>query len=266
MKTIRVFPRLNEFTPDDELAFIGSPPSKLSIKRATVLVSVTFTWDKDEGKRLAKEWGKYYVDVQLGGPAFGDYAGEFIPGRFVRKGITFTSRGCIRKCPWCYIWKREGYIRELKIKTGYHVEDANFLACSKQHILKTFGMLKNQSETPTFSALDARLFEEWHLKLLEDIGVKELCFASDYFGGENHLKRIYPLLSDKPREWRSCCVLVGNDTLGRAIEKVNRVKDAGFEPAVMLYQTDRFRHYGKKWLEFQKLYPRYLCLPEEENK
>ncbi len=97
---IRVFTTRNKWTPTDELAFVGDPPLFRPQDRSVpVRISVTFTWYIPEGQRLLKAWSGYYDDVQLGGPAFDDKGGEFEPGRFIKHGVTITSRGCPNACP-----------------------------------------------------------------------------------------------------------------------------------------------------------------------
>ena len=100
---IRVFPRKTAWTPTDALAFVGDPPLILPSEHP-VFVSVAFTWDIEEGKRLAAAWGQYFRDVHIGGPAFGDAGDAFEPGVFLKPGVTITSRGCPRNCPWCFAW------------------------------------------------------------------------------------------------------------------------------------------------------------------
>jgi len=93
---IRVFPRRTKWTPDDELSFVGDPPLFRPQEDLPVSVSVTFTWDRPEGERLVKAWSELYSDVKIGGPAYGDPGGDFIPGRFIKAGAIITSRGCPR--------------------------------------------------------------------------------------------------------------------------------------------------------------------------
>jgi len=155
---IRVFPRKTKWTPDDDLAFVGDPPL-FRPPEMPVKISVTFTWDIEEGQRLYRAWKEYYQDVQIGGPAYGDKGEDFTPGRFVKEGVTITSRGCPNNCSWCFVPKREGKIRELDIKNGWVVQDNNILACSNNHIRGVFDMLIAQNKAVTFSGgLEARRF------------------------------------------------------------------------------------------------------------
>ena len=95
---IRVFPRRTSHTPRDRLAFIGDPPLfRPRVEDVSeVHISVTFTWDIPEARRLERAWGALYPVVRIGGPAFGQITTDFTPGRYIKHGVTFTTRGCDR--------------------------------------------------------------------------------------------------------------------------------------------------------------------------
>jgi len=195
---IRVFPRRTKWTPNDALAFIGEPPL-FRPPEQPVRVSVTFTWDVSEGQRLARAWGGYYHDVQIGGPALDDPGGAFEPGRFIRPGVTITSRGCPRRCPFCFVARREGALRELPIRDGWIVNDNNLLACSRRHVEAVFEMLAHQPRAAQFNGgLDARLLTDWHRRLLDGIRIKEMWFACDTAAGFPALKRAAAILDGIP--------------------------------------------------------------------
>jgi len=249
MKEIRVFPRITGYTPIDELVFIGSPPEKkyLPIGDYFVSISITWTWDIPKGLKLYKEWRKLYKNVKIGGPAFNMPGGSFQPGRFVRNGILFTSRGCNRKCSWCYVHKREKQIQELEIHNGFVIEDSNLLMTSEKHINSVFDMLRRNNKKAYFNGgFDTRLFNKDHLGLLESIKIGEVYFACDSKEGIVPLRKTALLLTNKSESWRLCYVLVGyKETLQSGIERIVEVKNIGFIPIVMLYQTDKFIHYSE---------------------
>jgi hypothetical protein len=99
---IRVFPRKTSLTPNDPLAYVGDPPLWRP-EADEVHVSVTFTWDIEEGQRLKEAWAQYYPVVKIGGPAFASETNDFEVGKYVKPGVTFTSRGCNNHCPWCLV-------------------------------------------------------------------------------------------------------------------------------------------------------------------
>ena len=252
-KIIRVFPRRTKWTPTDELAFVGDPPLIRPAHDIPVYISVTFSWDVEEGKKLLRAWGGYYEQVYLGGPAFGlqhapnykplsnsreDY--EFVPGRFIKPGVTITSRGCPYRCSWCLVPEREGNIRELEIKDGYIVQDNNLLACSESHIEMVFEMLRRQKRGAVFAGgLDIKLLQRWHVELLKSIRVNEIWVSYDSFFTNNDLSSAARLLKDFPTEKKRCYVLVGYN--GEPIEKaelrLSRALGFGFLPFAMWYRA-----------------------------
>jgi hypothetical protein len=204
-----------------------------------VRISVTFSWDIPEAQRLYRLWSGFYDDVQIGGPAFGDPGGEFVPGRFTKSGAVITSRGCIRNCSFCLVPKREGEIRELEVKDGWDVADNNLLACSDRHIERVFQMLKRQRRAAHFSGgLDARIFNEWHASLLKTIRFKFAFFACDSAGALKDLKRVASLIADFSREKKRCYVLVGfnGESALEAETRLRNVYKLGFLPFAMLYR------------------------------
>jgi radical SAM superfamily enzyme YgiQ (UPF0313 family) len=95
-------------------------------------------------EKLEKAW-RNVAPVTVGGPAFDEPGGEFVPGMYLKPGYVITSRGCPNNCWFCQVPKREGgVIRELEIKDGNNILDDNLLACSEDHIRKVFDMLKKQ--------------------------------------------------------------------------------------------------------------------------
>ena len=181
---LRVFPSRTSMTPLDSLAFIGDPPL-FRPEADEVHVSVTFTWDVQQGRRLRDAWAQYYPIVKIGGPAIDTRPpGEFTPGLYVKSGITITSRGCPRRCPWCFVPKREGTIRELELKPGWIVQDNNLLATSHMHQERVFEMLRTQKRAAHFTGgLDSRLMDDWVVNQLRTLKIGQLFFAADSEAG-----------------------------------------------------------------------------------
>jgi len=99
-RIIRVFPRKTKATPDDALAYFGPPHRRAEADE--IHVSVTFNYDKQWAEHLAEQW-RHVAPVKIGGVAYGDRGEEFVPGRYVRPGYVFTSRGCPRRCWFCSV-------------------------------------------------------------------------------------------------------------------------------------------------------------------
>jgi hypothetical protein len=265
---IRVFPRRTGWTPTDPLAFVGDPPMERP-EIQPVAVSVAFTWDIPEGERLARAWGQFYPDVRIGGPAFGDKGGDFEPGLFLKPGVTITSRGCPRNCPWCFAWKREGRnVRELPIKDGWIVQDNNLLACSRKHIEAVAEMLTRQKKAACFNGgLDASMMKPWHRDLFGQLRIHELWFACDSADEMPEFRRAAEILADIPRNKKRCYVLMayGDETPAQAHSRAKEVFDLGFLPFAQLYQDDKGREYGKEWQKVMRLWSRPAAMKSKKK-
>ncbi|MDD4390224.1 MAG: hypothetical protein PHW03_05410 [Eubacteriales bacterium] len=258
MKIIRVFPRRTAWTPTDELAFVGDPPL-FRPDNLPVKISVTFSWDIKEGQRLYRAWSEYYSNVRIGGPAFGDSGNDFTPGMFLKEGVIFTSRGCIRNCPWCLVPLWEGNIRELAIiHKSWIIQDNNFLACSRDHQTLVFNMLQSQNKPVTFSGgLDARLLKKRHIEWFKNIKIKELWFACDSNSSLKYLKKAADLLTDFPINKKRCYVMIGyEETLMEAEYRLRSVYKMGFLPFSQLYQPINKIEYNQEWRDLNRFWSR----------
>jgi hypothetical protein len=94
MRLIRVFPRKTKATPTDPLTYFGPPDRHAEADE--IHVSVTFSFDKDWAEYLAEQW-RHVAPVKIGGVAYGDRGDEFVPGKYIKPGYVFTSRGCPRR-------------------------------------------------------------------------------------------------------------------------------------------------------------------------
>ena len=254
---IRVFPRRNKWTPTDELAFVGNPPL-FRPPEQPVKISVTFTWDISEGERLYRAWSDYYQDVELGGVAFGSPCDSFTAGQFIKNGVTFTSRGCPKKCKECFVPEREGKLKEMPITDGYIIQDNNLLACSKEHIKQVFLMLGIQKKYAIFAGgLDFDFLSEWHIDLFHSINIKELWFACDRDKDIPRLLEKKHLLQDFSKDKLRCYVMIGNDeTLSQAESRLKKVFQNGFMPFAQLYQPKKQIKYNKSWHDLQRKWSR----------
>lgn len=259
---IRVFPRKTKWTPTDELAFIGDPPL-FRPPEQPVRVSCSFTWDIIEAERLKRSWSRFYSDVEVGGPAYDDPGGGFVPGRFIKEGVTITSRGCSKNCGFCLVPTREGYIRELPIRPGYIVQDNNLLACSMGHVERVFKMLSDQSRAAKFTGgIDAELFTKEHADMFRSIRIEEIWFACDYPGAVVHLERVAEHVEHLAYWKRRCYVLCGfnGETPRQAEKRLEAVYDLGFMPMASVYQpptrTAETEQVTKDWAELKAHFSR----------
>lgn len=251
-------------TPDDPMSFVGDPPFGLWRPDADeVHVSVTFTWDINEGRRLCDAWSNYYDIVRLGGPALGDCSNGFVPGRYIKTGVTFTTRGCNNLCPWCLVPQRESLLREIRnFAPGHIIQDNNILQASKQHLQEVADMLHTQSRAAIFSGgIQASLVDDWVAAWFEGLRIKEIFLAADTSGALPPLRRAVDKLkflglnSNKLR----CYVLIGyhGEKVERAEQRLEAVWGAGCMPFAQLYQPDDcYIKYPREWKALARTWSR----------
>jgi len=260
MKIARIFPRKTKASPVDELCFFDIPPMLCLPEIDEVHVSIVFTYDIPRAEALAYQWETVGVPVKIGGPAYDNPGGEFIPGMYLKKGYLITSRGCPNNCWFCKVPKREGGLRELEIKQGWNILDDNLLACSDNHIKSVFEMLRNQPQQPLFTGgLEAALFKPWHAEEMKILKTKRMYFAYDITDDYEPLVEAGKKLRKAGFTARShsayAYVLIGykGDTFEKAEKRLKDTIKAGFMPYAMLYRDEK-GNYNKKWTNFRDLW------------
>jgi len=273
---IRVFPRKTNATPNDSKVYFGGPELwEYDGGDRDVKISCTFIFDKPKTEFLAKQWDSAGYHVSVGGPAYDDRGGEFVPGRFLKKELVITSRGCNNNCWFCKVREREGKLRELEIKDGWDILDNNLLQCSKNHINRVFDMLNRQKRiingrragVKFTGGLEAFVLQDWHVDLIANLQPKPeiLYFAYDTPDDYEPLRRAaYKMKEIGFNNQRiGCYVLIGwpagenrpADTMGKAKKRLQQVIDLNMMPYAMLY-ADQNKNPDPEWTRFQRQYVR----------
>ena len=256
-RIIRVFPIRTSATPDDELVRIRAVPT-LFDEADEVHISVAFSWDIPWAERAARQW-EQVAPVKIGGPAYNEPGGEFVPGMYMKRGYVITSRGCPNRCWFCAVPKREGgQLRELPVRDGWIVTDDNILACSNEHIDEVFAMLARQPHRPQFvGGLEAALLTPEMAGRLRALHPDSIYFANDTPNDLDPLITAGRILLDagftKASHVLRCYVLIGykGDTFEKAQQRMGETWRAGFMPFAMLYR-DREGKSDKAWRRFQR--------------
>ena len=258
---IRVFPKRTKLTPDDDLVFVGMPPGLLLPPHDEVHVSCTFTWDKAACEDLQKQW-EMFTDkpVLLGGPAYNSPCIDFVPGRYVKTGVIFTSRGCNNNCPFCFVPDREGFLRELPVFAGNIVQDNNFLQTSREHQEKVFAMLKTQSKICFKGGLQNDLIDTRFIEAIKGLRIAELWLACDSANAIPGFTDAAAKLvkAGYNHEKIKCYALIGDD-MDENENRLQTIYKAGAMPFAMLYQPPNAKEkkkYGTEWRKFQAMWCR----------
>jgi len=242
-------------TPIDDYAFVGEPPL-IRPEADEVHVSCSFTWDLPKARELVQAWGQYYPLVKIGGMKCEN--GVFEPGKYIKEGATFTSRGCNNQCPWCLVPEREGKLREIEIKAGTLVQDNNLLQCSKAHIGRVFEMLRGQRGVQFTGGLDARLLTGAIAEDMRGLRIQQVFFAADTRESLRYLGKAVAKLA-LPRDRVRCYVLLAfnGETISDATERLEAVWDIGAMPFAQLYQPpDCYIRYPKEWRDLARTWSR----------
>lgn len=273
-RLIRVFPRKTQASPTDDMAFFGGPD--LFAEADEVHIDVTFTADKPKAEMLAEDW-QNVAPVKIGGVAYGDPGSEFVPGRYIKPGYTFTSRGCPRRCWFCSVWKRDPIPRLLPIQDGWNILDDNLLACPETHVRAVFAMLARQKRRICFTGgLEALALQDYQVSLLADLKPRPACyFAYDPGDPFETLKSAADRLiaaGFSPRSHRlRCYVLIGypKDTFALAETRLRSMLKIGFTPMAMLWQPETpaaEKHRPKEeWRAYQRQWVRPAIIHRKET-
>ena len=243
MKILRVFVNKTSFTPIDEYTRIGFPGLFMPTSVDEVHISTVFSWDIEKALRLKRNYELYYPKVLVGGPAFADgsYDPKFISGRYVKKGIIITTRGCNFKCPFCLVDKKEGKFKEINIESGNIIQDNNILLASRDHLRKVFSMLRTQKGIRFVGGLDKRLLKDWHIEELRSLHIKELWLAFDSWDNKKDFIRVIEKLkmAGFNRNKIRCYVLAGfNEPIQTSEDRLRFVYDCGALPFIQKYRDE----------------------------
>jgi hypothetical protein len=264
MRLIRVFPRKTKATPDDALAYFG-PPDRLA-EADEVHVSVTFTYDKAWAEHLAEKW-QPVAKVKIGGVAYGDPGEDFIPGRYIKPGYIFTSRGCPRRCWFCSVWKRDPVPRLLPVIDGWNILDDNLLACPRDHVEAVFAMLRRQKRRVEFTGgLEALSLQDYQVDLLASLRPRPTMFFAYDPGDEfetlrSAASRLLAAGLGASHRLRAY-VLIGypKDTFTAAEQRLRQMLEIGFTPMAMLWRPETPSQMKwtpeESWRTFQRLWAR----------
>jgi hypothetical protein len=246
--------------------------------KQTAYVSCVFSWKLADARDQCVALRSRGYQVLAGGPAvilnpdyLADVADTAVDGqRSAVKALvmhhaeaTMTTRGCVRKCPFCAVPKTEGAFREL---TDWEprrlVCDNNLLASSKKHFDLVIDRLKEmqQRQPPSLirggvgggvdfnQGLDARLLTKYHAERLAELDLHAVRLAFDSSKLETVFTRAYDLLRQagiSKKKMRAYVLIGYHDTPDDALYRLQTVRRLGLLPFPMRYEPLDARERGK---------------------
>ncbi len=165
-----------------------------------------------------------------------------------RLNFGFTTRGCIRNCPFCIVPQKEGMVKVVgdlydlwdgksKLITLY---DNNILA-EPYHFTNICCQSLREGLTLDFNqGLDFRLLTPEIVKQLKDISHKEYHFAFDYPSYLEGVDRAIDLLQSKGINRCIWYVLVGfNTSFQEDLDRLNFLRNHNQNAYVQRYRSDK---------------------------
>ena len=190
----------------------------------------------------------------------------------------FTTRGCIRKCPFCVVPEKEGAIEVWQHPSEFHddrfdtcmIMDNNLFAAPEEWQESVFNWFSDSGvKMMSPQGWDARLLTPERAAMLRSIKhVGNIHFAWDNIRDEKTIVKAIDILKDAGFNVRSNVsfyVLVGyNSSFEEDLYRCNRLKELGTNPFIMKYHTrdkrlnNLARWANRKWL--------FWSIPFEEYK
>lgn len=251
-----------------------------------VYISVIFKKNKDKA-RSSVELLRYInpnITVDIGGPGYDlkkvlppdieesppDY--DLYPG--IDYALGFTTRGCIRKCPFCIVPIKEGGLKRIQpIERIYNPKfkavkllDNNVLADMDNFNHIANFCIDHDIKLDVSQGLDARLLTETSAQLLKKIKpLHTFTFAFDSLKYKSYVERAISLLKNAGVDVRHKVQfyvycdnsITGEYGINSAIERCNLLKSWGTSAYVMLdIDTDPsadMRHL-KRWANRKQIF------------
>ncbi|MCP4537711.1 MAG: hypothetical protein GY832_11235 [Chloroflexi bacterium] len=246
------------------------------IEDNTVCLSVVFSWDLKPAFERAVWLRAMGHHIRAGGPAVtlnpgylsevAEIGGKVDALPHHNPNATFTSRGCVRRCPFCAVPIIEGELTELSDWVPRPIVcDNNLLACSQAHFNRVIDSLKPLKEIDFNQGLDARLLTKHHADRIAELDLHAVRLAWDDTRSESQFMRAFELLRSVgiPARRIRVYVLIGfDDTPEDALYRLQTVRGLKTHPNPMRYQPlnaqKRNEYVAPNWTDRKlKRYMRY---------
>lgn len=176
----------------------------------------------------------------------------------VNAGIGFTSRGCVRKCGFCFVPKTEGEFRQdseikdlINPKSNIIILHDNNLTADPNCIDKLHEIRDRKLKVDINQGCDVRLMTEDIARAMSEVKhLRSIHYAWDLMGFENQVMEGIKTLSKYIKPYRHMCfMLVGyNTTFEEDVYRFRKLVELKIDPFVMIYnqiQDTRLKHFAR---------------------
>lgn len=180
--------------------------------------------------------------------------------------IGFTSRGCIRNCPFCIVRPKEGgFSITGDIYNFWRGQKRimlldNNLTANGNHFRKIINqIIDNHIQVDFNQGLDIRLITPWMARLLSQVRLwKQIHFSFDDVSLERYVRKgIDILITNGVKKYKLMFyVLIGfNSSPAEDIYRIKLLKELGIDPFVMPYdKTDSYQKRLARWVNHKAIF------------
>lgn len=212
-----------------------------------IYVSCIYSWNRNKALNY-----KIYDKAIIGGSGVSlkDNLPDEIEAMKPKINYGFTTRGCIRKCPFCIVHEKEGYIRAAGDiydfwdgKSKWVVLfDNNILALPEHFKLICQQIQKHNLKSDFNQGLDIRLLTNEQASILKKLKpLKQWRFAFDDIKYEKAFRKGAETIIKAGINPKAICVYVlagFNSDIDDCLYRVNIIyNEYGFDPFLMLYKS-----------------------------
>lgn len=215
-----------------------------------VYISKVFSWSKDypyqiNAKQVIYGGVGYNLENKLDDEIEHTYPDYSIYPYVKNKAYGFLTKGCPRQCAFCNVSKQQGIVSHKVADLSEFWKDQKEIILLDPNILASknwkelfIQLYESKAKVEFSQGLDIRLMTKEKAEYLNKIKLKMVHFAWDNYEMETYkkLKEFRKYFNFKNRQLGVYVLVNFNTTLEEDLERIYKLRDAGYTPYVMRYK------------------------------